>query len=213
VARTSPVPALPEEDEAGDVEVVSSRGRMDPQVIEEAIVPHALTLERCFSRNAGKRRWLGGHVTLQWQVDAAGAITAVQIPHSDLGSYQVESCLVTAAREVSFPAPVGGATDFSVPLEFVTRAPVEHWEPERAQEATAAHVERLSSCAAVDAPDAATITLYVGTRGKVQSVGFSSGDPGELSAAWAACAEKTILSWTLRDPRGRVAKLAFEYRR
>ena len=52
-----------------------------------------------------------------------------------------------------------------------------------------------------------TITLYVGTHGRAQSVGFSS-DSTEIDDKWAECATKAAMGWRLPDPKGIVAKLA-----
>ena len=57
-------------------------------------------------------------------------------------------------------------------------------------------------------PSDVVVTLYVGTRGKVQSVGFAS-SAAPLSDGWADCAAEMIQSWQLVDPRGQVAKLTY----
>jgi hypothetical protein len=40
-------------------------------------------------------------------------------------------------------------------------------------------------------------------------VGFAS--PRGFAEAWADCAERAILGWSLTDPRGKVAKLSVTY--
>ncbi len=60
-------------------------------------------------------------------------------------------------------------------------------------------------------PTNVTITMYVGPRGKPQSIGFSS-PTSEVGSKWAACAAEVARSWRLPDPRGQIAKLAVRYR-
>ena len=69
----------------------------------------------------------------------------------------------------------------------------------------------LAACAKPGGGDPANVavTVYVGPRGKVLSVGFAAPQP--LAPAWADCAEAKVGAWTLTDPRGKVAKLAFVY--
>ena len=55
------------------------------------------------------------------------------------------------------------------------------------------------------------MTLYLGNRGVVKSVGFASPHKRGIEREWAACASEKILAWTLSDPRGKVAKLGFRY--
>jgi hypothetical protein len=54
------------------------------------------------------------------------------------------------------------------------------------------------------------ITAYVGPRGQVRSVGFAE-PSGGLSDEWAACAVEVVKSWSLSDPRGKIAKLSFGF--
>jgi hypothetical protein len=199
-----------------DLEVVSTRGHVDPTVVEAGLSAHAAELETCYTGQVGRRRWLGGKVELKWQVSADGAVQSVQLASSDLGAWPVERCLLGVARAMTFGRPKGGAADFSIPLEFSARGAVTWWDADAGLAAVKTHVADLARCEKTSpAPADAVVTAYVGTRGKVQSVGFSTAaatglDPDTWDA-WAECAEKRILAWQLPDPRGSIAKLAFHY--
>ncbi|HTJ40616.1 MAG TPA: AgmX/PglI C-terminal domain-containing protein [Kofleriaceae bacterium] len=211
--------ADPDDEEENDdgLAVEGTKGHMDPKAIEAGVSPHQIELEGCFTSQVAKRRFLGGKVELKWMVDAEGALKSVQIATSDLGAWPVEKCLLDISRGMEFTKPKGGATDFSIPLEFSGKQSSTWWDADVGEEAAAKHKKDLAKCekAGTRAPEDAMITAYVGARGKVVSVGFAttqeSGLEPEAWDAWADCAEKRILAWQLPDPRGSIAKLAFHY--
>jgi hypothetical protein len=214
-----PVTRVPVEDTEPDdgMQVVSAHGHMEPSVVEAGISPHTSELSDCYTSRVGKRRWLGGHVQLHWDIRANGDITAVKLAESDLGAWPVEKCLLEIARNATFGRPVGGDADFVVPLDFATKGTKvgEMWDEDKALRAVGGQLAKLDNCAKAKGhpalPDDVTITVYVGPHGAAQSVGFSSGKT-VIADAWAECAEKAALAWRLTDPRGQVAKLAIRYR-
>jgi hypothetical protein len=206
--------ARPDEEEEPDdgLEVESTRGKMAPEDVEAGIAPHAQALQDCYLSRVGKQKWLGGKVELKWQIARDGTLTSAQIVSADLGHWGVEKCMLGLARAMSFAKPKGGDADFTVPLELSARGNAEWWDEEKASAVVAKRVAELATCAEDGLPDPTdvTVTVYVGTRGKVQSAGFSS--PALIDDAWADCAHKIVMGWTLTDPKGRVAKLAFVHR-
>jgi hypothetical protein len=204
-------------DEDDGVEVEGLKGHLDPQDIETGLQPHANALAGCYENNVRKSRYIDGKLQMKYTVGRDGAVKDVFVAESDLGAWNVESCLLQVARTVTFKEPRGrGDADFSVPLDFSSGRAKVHWlEQEVAQREVAQHVDSLSECAELGGgqnPNNVMITLYVGRRGKVQSVGFSSaGDKTVFSDAWAQCAFERIGRWQLRDPKGRVVKLSFLY--
>ena len=101
----------------------------------------------------------------------------------------------------------------TLPLEFSATGQPPIWDDERSAKAVGTQLTKLDACArgGIGMPDDVRITLYVGARGRAQSVGFAS-PRAELEDAWATCAEKAALAWRLPDPRGQVTKLAVRYR-
>jgi hypothetical protein len=205
----------PEESDPDDgLDVQSTRGHLDPDEIQEALEPHAQAMQDCYLDKVGKQKWLGGKVELKWEVDGTGAQTATLIDSSDLGAWPIEQCLLAEARATTFPAPHGDKpTDFTVPFDFSAPRPAGDWDEDQSNAVVSKHVKDLSTCAKsakTDDPTDVTVTLYLGTRGKVQSAGFAS--PATIPDAWAACAEKKVLGWQLTDPKGQVVKVSFVYR-
>ncbi len=197
-----------EEDGEDGFEVEGLAGHLDPNDIERGIEPHQQDLSTCFFDRAKKNKYLGGNIEMAYKVGRDGAVKAVQMKESSLGAWQVEKCLLTIARSMSFKKPRGnGDADFSVPLDFTpVRSPL--WiSEEAAQSEVAEYLGELEECGRARS---VYVTLYVAARGKVKSVGFASQN-GPLGDEWADCAEQKIKAWQLTDPRGKVSKMSFLY--
>jgi hypothetical protein len=217
--RTTRVPIEESEPDDG-IEVISSHGHMEPAVVQVGIRPHVDELSDCYTSRLGRRGWLGGKVSLHWDIQKDGTVKAVKLAESDLGAWPIEKCLLEIARAAAFGKPVGGDAEFDVPLEFSptgsARSPATIWDEDQGLKAVGGQLAKLDDCAKQKGvkggrPSDVTITLYVGPAGKAQSVGFSS-PKTVLDDGWAECAEKAALAWRLPDPRGTVAKLAIRYR-
>jgi hypothetical protein len=195
------------------VTVVNARGHMEKEAIQTALAPHQSELVDCYMRQVGRRRWLGGHVKIHWDIAKDGKVTSVKLAsESDLGAWPIEKCLLEVARGATFDKPVGGDADFEIPLDFQAKGATLPWDEDQALRAVGGQLAKLDVCSKTDGtPDDVVVTVYVGPRGRALSVGFSS-DKSEIKDKWAACAEKAAMTWRLPDPRGMVAKLAIRYR-
>ena len=203
-------------DDSGDgeddgLELVSDRGRVDPDVAAQKIGPHAEALNACYADRLQRRKWLGGSVELTWDLAADGTLVGVRVGHSDLGAWPIEKCLLAVARGVGFGQPIGGKADVTFPVSFSAGSMALGWDDDQAVRAVGGKPVELGGCAKVGGgdPSNVTVTVYVGTRGKVQSVGFAS--PTGFDDAWADCAAGRAMTWALTDPRGKVAKASFVY--
>lgn len=208
---TTRVPVEEDESEEG-VQIINARGRMDPKVVEAGIAPHTQALTECYTMQLKKRRWLGGHVVLHWDISKDGTVTAVRLAESDLGAWPIEKCLLDVARLAVFGPPINGDADFQIPLAFAAKGRLTTWDDDQALRAVGGQLVMLDACATkkVVAPSNVTVTVYVGPGGKAQSVGFAS--TAVIDDAWAECAAKAALALRLPDPKGQIAKLAVKYR-
>lgn len=214
-AHVAKVP-VPDTEPDDDIEIQSSHGRMDPAVIETGLEPHKEDLGACYTSRVGKRTWLGGHVSIHWEIRKDGTVTAVKLAESDLGAWEIERCLLEIARAATFGKPIGGDAEFSLPLEFSLKGRLDVWEEDRALKAIGGQTASLDACDKAKGmkgapPEDVTVTLYLGAGGKAQSVGFSS-PKTVFDDAWIECAQKAALAWRLPDPGRGVAKLAIRYR-
>lgn len=206
-----------DDDEPADgVTFTHKRGQMAQDTIQEGLSPHTQELTDCYMTKVGRRRWLGGHVVLHWDIKADGTVTSVKLSESDLGNWDIEKCLLEAARTATFGKPVGGDADFTVPLDFSAKGNAQIWDEDKSLRAIGGQLVKLDTCPDKkakkhDKPINVTVTLYVGPHGKAQSVGFSSPNT-EITDEWMDCAAKAATAWRLPDPRGQIAKLAIRYK-
>lgn len=206
-----------DDDEPADgIKFQHTRGKMDQAAITAGLEPHTQEMSDCYMTKVGRRRWLGGHVVLHWDIKADGTVTSVKLSESDLGNLDIEKCLLGAAREAVFEKPQGGNADFTVPLDFSAKGNAQIWDEDKSLRAIGGQLAKLDACPDKkakkhDKPVNVTITIYVGPHGKAQSIGFSSPNT-EISEDWMECAAKAAASWRLPDPRGQIAKLAIRYK-
>jgi hypothetical protein len=209
------VTRVPVDDTDADdgVTFVHARGHMEKEAVEAGLEPHKQELADCYTNQVGRRRWLGGHVKIHWDIAKDGAITAVRLAsESDLGAWPIEKCLLGVARAATFDKPVGGDADFDLPLDFTAKGAVLPWDEDRGVKAVGKQLVKLDACGKPEGiPEDVVITVYVGPHGKALSVGFSS-DKSEIKDKWAECAQKAVQGWRLTDPRGTIAKMAIRYR-
>jgi TonB family protein len=210
----TPVPADDDGDDGG-LEVEGLRAHLEPEQIAEGVRPHQAALSACYRSQLRATRFLGGAVELTFVVGEGGTVSDVRLSKADLGSWAVERCLLEIARGIQFAAPKGrGAAEFSIPLDFDSgKGRLIWWDEARADTEVAKALPELETCAAEEggAPSNVWITLYVGNRGAVKSVGFAS-PTSSISEAWAICAAEVMADWKLGDPRGQIAKAGFRYR-
>ena len=232
---TTRVPIEDDSEPEQGVQIINARGHMERAAIDAGLAPHTAELSDCYTTKLNKRRWLGGHVALHWDISKDGTITAVKLAESDLGAWPIEKCLLDVARSAEFGKPVGGDADFMLPLDFSAKGQPAIWDEDQGLRAVGGQLAKLDTCdkppkpakappkakkadpkkeppkQKFSVPDDVTITVYVGPQGKAHSVGFSSAT-SVIVDEWAECAEKTALAWRLPDPKGQVAKLAIRYR-
>ena len=210
-AHVTRVPVEDSEPEDG-VTFVTKHGHMEQAAIQAGLAPHTIELTECYTTRVGRRRWLGGHVQIHWDISADGSVTSVKLAESDLGAWAVEKCLVEVARAATFDKPIGGAADFMIPLSFSGKGNTLPMDEDDGLKAVGGQLAKLDACSKAEPPPSdVVVTVYVGPHGKAQSVGFSS-PKTEITDKWAECAAKAALAWRLPDPHGVVAKLAIRYR-
>ena len=106
-------------DEPSDVGMRSEQGSIDQDDAEDTIRQNWSRLTRCYEQGGSARDFASGQVTLRFSLAVDGSPTEVHVLESHLGSFEVERCLTTTAREIRFPRPHGhGRASFEYSLEF-----------------------------------------------------------------------------------------------
>ena len=202
------------------------RARWSKEAIEAGLAPHSAALTDCYTTKVGKRRWLGGHVVLHWDIKADGAVTAVKLAESDLGAWAVEKCLL----DIAWHGDVRQADRRRRRLHGAARLLGDERHARSgtktrrcARSAASSRARRLRGLRAGQAgeagkkakkapkppkaeaekparpeqpPSNVTITLYVGPR-RQGAVGRLRVGDVRGRRAWAACAEQAATAWRL----------------
>ncbi len=208
--RRSAVPDIDDDDDDDEgMEIEGLRGTISHSDIKAGIAPHSQAIGACHTGKTRKRRFVGGHIDLAFVINRDGSVKSVTIKQSDLGAWDIERCLLELAGSMEFGRPKGGEADFEQPLDFAPRQNVKWWEEARADSEVEDKLAELAECPSQ--PSDVWVTFYVGTRGAVKSVGFSSPNKKPIAAEWIDCAASIIGAWTLSDPEGHIAKSGFRY--
>ena len=209
--RRSAVPDVDDDDEDDNegMEIEGLGGTISKSDINIGIRANSAALGACHASKTRKRRFVGGHVDLAFVVNRDGTVKSVTIKQSDLGAWDVERCLLELARTMEFGRPKGGEADFDQPLDFSPRQNVKWWAEERADSEVEDKLAEIDECPSQ--PSNVWVTFYVGTRGAVKSVGFSSPGKKPIADEWIDCAAGVVGAWTLSDPEGNIAKSGFRY--
>lgn len=216
-SRRSKTPGMDEEEDESDdgMQVTGLKGHLDPYDIQNGVTPHSSKLAGCFQGTAKKKQFLGGQVELGFTIARDGSVKKVQVVKSDVGAWDVERCLLEEGASMAFKKPKGGEADFSLPLDFEARRSPNWWSEEQAETELGELPGELDSCkkeSGAMQPRNVWVTLYLGNRGVIQSVGFASPHKQGIAAEWIDCAAEKVSAWTLSDPRGKIAKLSFRYK-
>ncbi len=184
---------------AQEIRVENGLGTVDPAAVQAALDAAGPAFQACYKDGAAGLRYVGGSVHVQVRLDAKGRVKRTEIADSDLGSWDIERCLLGVARRLSLPAPKGGEAVVQIPLEFQAPAPPAEM-PDAAARDAAAGLRAIYRCAG--APRPVQVTLYVAAGGAVTAAGFAG--PG--SEKWGDCAAARARALRLADPLGRVLK-------
>lgn len=141
-----PIETPEDEGPEDGVTFVKTKGAMSKEAIEEGLAPFTQPLSDCYTKKVGKRRWLGGHVVLHWDIQGDGTVTSVKLSESNLGSWVVEQCLLDVAWQATFAKPSGGDADFTVPLDFSARGGTKIWDEDQAIRAVGGQLATLDDC-------------------------------------------------------------------
>ncbi len=108
--ETAPLCELPEPSDEGV-------GELARDALARGVAPLGERVPACTggTSGAGAR---GGRVVLQFRVDADGRVREACVVEDETDDGVLRACLLRAARELSFPAPVGGSLDVALPLSI-----------------------------------------------------------------------------------------------
>lgn len=203
--RQAPAPAreAPEE-----MKVSGTLGSLDEDEIAGPFQRRWDDITRCYDAAAQKQQFLGGKIAVKLRVDAAGDPKSAFVAASTFGNYDAERCVLAIARELHFARPHGGGeAEFTYPIEFRARRPVQPWDEARVSPSVMRHRGDVRECnkkGGGELPPSLSMTMYVAPGGKVASAGLAADAP--LDETFAVCLVGKTKSWRLDDPLGKIAK-------
>lgn len=203
-----------------EMQTLGTLGTLDRQSIQDGVADKIPRVRSsCYRRRLGEEPYLGGEVGLKFRVATNGSVRWVRFKQSDLGSLEVERCILEVMRGARFGRPQGGEAEFSVPIRFKGGDRVTPLDPRRSRAA-----RRLrGSCkqllrgeaprGRLKPPPGLRVTLYVDDEGKVVSAGLSAGGE-EIPAEFADRFIANLKQLKLEDPsvEGSHGKLIYPLR-
>jgi len=84
------------------------RGSLSREVIRRVIRRHINEVRFCYEQELNARPDLEGRVLVSFIISPTGAVQSATVGNSTINNARVESCIVTAVRRWTFPAPDGG---------------------------------------------------------------------------------------------------------
>jgi hypothetical protein len=204
VVRAAPPPA----EKPDEMKVAGTLGSLDEDEIAGPFQRRWDDITRCYETAAGKQQFLGGRIEVKLRVTQTGDPKSAFVVASTFGNYDAERCILGIARELHFGKPHGGGeAEFTYPIEFRARRPVQPWDEARVSPSVQRHRGDVRECkqrAAGGLPPSLSMTVYVAPGGKIASAGLAADAP--LDDAFANCLVGKTRGWRLDDPLGKIAK-------
>jgi TonB family protein len=188
-------------------------GSLDQESIQEGINARLPGATHCLGQALERSPYLGGKIALKIRVATDGKVRWVRVVRSDLGSLEVERCIVAGMHKASFDAPDGGEAEFSIPLTFGGGDAVTLLDP---QSSTVARRLRRGCKKLLRGrlrpPPGLQVGLYLDPRGAVVSAGLAAGG-AEIKATFAEAFVANLKRLKLREPSdsGRYRKLVYSF--
>ncbi len=179
---------------------------LPPHVVDAVFAEQKAGFSNCGRNLPGA--FVGGVARLIFLLDEQGRTEQVYVAESDVGSIDVERCLLTAARFMEFPVPRGsGKTRFvrAFPINPAARGTVTEQPESWGYPTIRGRRDAIRQCRAryrYDGPF--HLTTFIGGRGRVLSAGFHARHA--TPEGFADCVIRVIRETTFPDTGDQVMK-------
>lgn len=195
--------------------VQGTLGTMDREAAQEVVDARIDRARACLAQRLATAPYLGGTMVLKFRVTTGGKVKWVRPMQSDVGSTEVEACILREMASATFEPPKGGEAEVSVPVKVDGRMTVATLDPAGS---VAAGVLRRNCKKLLRVgkkkrpPPGLQAVLYLNPYGDVLYAGLSAGGaeiPAELAEGIVAKLKKL----QLQDPAldGRWGKLVYRF--
>lgn len=204
-----PPPPAPAGDD--DPRIEGLLGTIPVHEVERVFERNHRRLADCYGLALDAADEIGGRLEFALSVLTGGEVGAAFLRYSDLGSVEVEECMVHAVTGMRFPSPRGGGraeVSYSMTVDAPAGGPpVVAWDESRLAAAVEEHRDEVERC--LGGAAGVLLTVYVGPGGRVLSAGGSGDD---IAAADAArCLARAAMDWSLPDPGRDTAKVSMGF--
>ncbi len=212
-AKPAPPPAVTEE-----MAVEGIAGQLDAAACLNLLEQSKADLKKCYDDVSSRMYFLSGHIELKLFIGTDGKAKRIITQKSNVGSYEVEHCLVQTLGKLAYPPAKGGLGEITYPMDFAGRGPLGAWGREQIAENLDKEKKNLLGCQSKAKKPAGNdkramaeemrLTMYVAPGGQVAAVGFSS-PKDQLDDGVTACLDTKVRKLRLADPLGKIVKIEY----
>jgi hypothetical protein len=187
----------------------SELGSIDPAAVKRAFTELNDRFTECQKRALDRVEVLAGNVKFFLRIGPDGTAKWAYLEESEIGDRDTEKCLVDVVMAARWPKPEAGDAEarYSMELPLQTTRPPNAWRSDKVAEVLGKHGEAIDKCKAGQNA-AFHATMYVGTGGKVLSVGVAVSTQGAEEKA--DCLANTLMKMKgLPSPGSWPAKVSF----
>ena len=203
----------------GDMELLGGMGTLDQMAIDRGLAAPTRKALKCLGDRLEQEPYLGGSLHYKFRVAKDGSVRWIKLLGSNLGSLDVERCILAAMARASFRAPEGGEAEFSLPLDLGGGDEVTLLEM-KTSTAAAALATECNQLLVTDEPEVQLkppvplrLTLYIDGDGAVKSAGLTAAG-AEIPDAFADRFIANLKGLTLKEktlPADSLGKLVFRW--
>jgi len=182
---------------------------LNEEAVEKSFGRMQGAIEECFSKGSSKVSGLGGHFKMKLRIDKNGGLKWAYLSESTLGDRDTEACLLQAAKDKSWPLPVGGDGLAEKSFDLEAAAPPKDVDAKKHKIPIAAAVKETAKCRKKGTWGTRfAVTAYLRYDGKPIAVGIAP--PNEKGEEVVDCMVKIIQKIKFGQTGRKVAKLAFD---
>ena len=163
-------------------------------------------VQRCIEEGVGRISALGGRFTIAMRVKPSGDLKWAFLEESTLGDRRTERCVLSAARDKTWPQPKGGEGEARHTFTFDGMVDVHTWDGERMRTVMTTIMKKMWKCIE-GVRGRWSATVYVGPDGRVMSAGIAP--PSAKAEDKSDCVVGVLETFNFGRQRRRVSKVTF----
>lgn len=213
-------PLLDSADKGDGMKVSGLMGTLDPGQVQLAMNQTFPAATQCYHRVARRKPYVGGKMEMKFRVRTDGTVKRIQLLSSNVGSREIESCVLSKLAETRFPKPRGGGeAEFTYPITFPTRLASVSWDPQKVRKGLRKWRKKRKNRKVAKAfkkelkkltfPRGLVLTLYIAGTGHIVSAGMVAEE--EITDEFAEKLMTALKLVAFEQPASRYAKVTYRW--